>query len=122
MITIHKVKGKLNIAEVLPGSGVIDNPQDMLDIMADAGYNDCGSLIIHEDLLSKDFFDLKTKLAGEILQKFSNYRMKLAIVGDFSKVSSKSLQDFIRESNRRGVISFVSSTEEAFLLLRKSYK
>jgi hypothetical protein len=56
-------------------------------------------------------------MAGEILQKFSNYRMRLAIVGDFSEYKSKSLRDFIRESNRTGTINFVGTIDEALLRL-----
>ncbi|WP_449401649.1 DUF4180 domain-containing protein [Chryseobacterium wanjuense] len=52
-------------------------------------------VIIHEKNITPEFFDLKTKIAGDILQKFSNYRVKLAIVGDFSKYESKSIKDFI---------------------------
>ncbi len=44
-----------------------------------------------------DFFDLSTRLAGEILQKFINYHVKIAIIGDFSIYTSKSLKDFIYE-------------------------
>ena len=40
-------------------------------------------------------------MAGEILQKFSNYRVRLAIVGDFTPYSSKSIKDFIYESNKK---------------------
>ncbi|MFZ2340826.1 MAG: DUF4180 domain-containing protein [Bacteroidales bacterium] len=69
--------------------------------------------------MNKDFFDLKTKIAGDILQKFSNYRMKLAIIGDFSAIKSKSLRDFIRESNNAGTINFVGSMEEAMVKLNK---
>ena len=60
----------------------------------------------------KDFFDLKNGIAGEILQKFSNYRVSLIIVGDFSKYASKSLNDFIYESNKGRHINFVASTTE----------
>ena len=45
-------------------------------------------------------------MAGEILQKFSNYRMKLAIIGEFEKYKSKSLKAFITESNRGNLIFF----------------
>ncbi|MDO4771844.1 DUF4180 domain-containing protein, partial [Porphyromonas sp.] len=54
-----------------------------------------------------DFFDLKTKIAGDILQKFSQYQMPLVIVGDFSKYKSKSLNDFIFECNKGKQINFV---------------
>lgn len=112
MIKIHEL-AEGPVAELLPVSEKINEVQDILDIMADAGYNGCKGIIIHEQTLNRDFFDLKTKLAGEILQKFSNYRMKLAIVGDFSDVKSKSLRDFIRESNKLGIIRFVQDIETA---------
>jgi sugar phosphate isomerase/epimerase len=101
------------VAEILPGNLTIADPEDILDLMVEAGYNGCEKLILHRETLNDTFFDLKTRVAGEILQKFSNYRMKLAIVGDFSGITSKSLRDFIRESNNRGIITFVDSVEKA---------
>lgn len=112
-IKYHKTAGSKIIAEILPGSDLITSPDDILDLMAEARLNDSGRMIIHDKSLHPDFFDLKTKVAGEILQKFSNYRMRLAIVGDFSEYKSKSLRDFIRESNRTGTICFVGTIEEA---------
>jgi hypothetical protein len=113
VIKYHTISSAEKIAEIMPGKILISEPGGILDLMAEAGMNDCSKLIIHSGSLHPDFFDLKTKLAGEILQKFSNYRMKLAIIGDFSDIKSKSLRDFIRESNRTGIIAFVSSLEEA---------
>ncbi|MCK5129733.1 MAG: DUF4180 domain-containing protein [Clostridiales bacterium] len=75
----------------------INGLQDVLDLMANARYNYCESLIVCEQTLGKDFLDLKTGYAGEVLQKFSNYDMRIAIVGNFSDVKSKSLRDFIYE-------------------------
>ena len=43
--------------------------------------------------------------------------MRLAIVGDFSGFKSKSLRDFIRESNSTGTINFVGTIDEALLKL-----
>jgi len=39
---------------------------------------------LNKSAICDDFFDLSTGLAGEILQKFVNYHVKIAIVGDFS--------------------------------------
>ena len=50
---------------------------------------------------------------GEILQKFSNYRMRLAVVGDFAVHVSSSLKAFIAESNRGAQIAFVADREAA---------
>lgn len=70
-------------------------------------------MILKAEQLTPDFFDLKTRVVGEILQKFSNSRMRLAIVGDFSVYTSKSLHDFIFESNKGNLINFVGSVDEA---------
>ncbi|MDR2469036.1 MAG: DUF4180 domain-containing protein, partial [Tannerella sp.] len=67
--------------------------------------------------LNPDFFDLKTGLAGEMLQKFVTYNIRLGIVGDFSTVESRSLKDFICESNKNGKTVFAKTVEHAIELL-----
>ncbi|RPH33470.1 MAG: DUF4180 domain-containing protein [Bacteroidales bacterium] len=101
------------IAEVISDEVLINEVQDALELMVNCGYQGAKKIIIHEKNIITDFFDLKTRIAGDILQKFSNYDVQLAIVGDFLNISSKSLKDFIYESNRIGRISFVSSIDEA---------
>lgn len=119
MIRYHKANPKVTVAEVTQGTATITSPSDMLDIMGDVSYSGCSRIIIHSDSLTSGFFDLHTGIAGEILQKFSNYRMRLAIVGDFSHLTSRSWRDFIRESNRGRTINFLSSIEEAISELNK---
>ena len=101
------------IAEVLSESIVIARIEDGLNLMADIYYQGYDAIIIHEKNITPDFFDLKTGIAGEILQKFSNYRMRLAIVGDFTTYKIKSFNDFVFESNKNGQINFVGSLEKA---------
>lgn len=119
MLRFHTTEKGISIAEILPETETIGSAGDLLDILADAGYNGSTGLIVHSGTLSNDFFDLKTGLAGEILQKFSNYRMRLAIIGDFTDVKSKAMRDFIRESNTRGTINFVATSEEAIARLNR---
>jgi hypothetical protein len=52
-------------------------------------------------------------MAGEILQKFSNYRVRLAVVGDFERHTSKSVRDFIHESNQGKQVNFLPTVVEA---------
>lgn len=70
-------------------------------------------LIVQKKNVHPDFFDLTTGLAAEICQKFVNYQCQLAIVGDYSEVASKSLRDFIWESNQRANVFFPASVEIA---------
>lgn len=112
VIQLLELKGT-NIAQIISDKIVINDTQDALDLIANAGYLGSRKIIIHEKNIAPDFFDLKTKIAGEILQKFSTYGFQLAIVGDFKKYNSKSLSDFIYESNKYGRINFASSVDEA---------
>lgn len=111
-ISIRDYKGKA-IAEIKSDGVLIKNAQDALEILANCAYQGATNLILEQHQVSDEFFDLKTGLAGDVLQKFSNYQSRLAIVGDFSIYTSKSLKDFIRESNRMGRIRFVGTFEEA---------
>ncbi len=105
------------IAEVISDETIISTAEDGLDLLGNLYYQGFDSIVLYENNVTPDFFDLKNGIAGEILQKFSTYRVKLAIVGDFSKYSSKSLTDFIYESNRGKHINFVNSTTEALKIL-----
>ena len=108
-----------NIAEITADGILIRTTQDALDLMVNCVYNGADCIILHQENIVPEFFDLKSGLAGEILQKFSNYRARLAIVGDFEEVQSKSLRDFIRESNKHGRVIFVATPEEARAKLAK---
>lgn len=93
---------------------VLKDVQSALGIMADAHYGaSCSKIVIFKENIAKEFFKLSTGLLGEVLQKFVNYGMILAIVGDFSKYTSKPLSDFIYESNKGKHIFFVPDEQTA---------
>ena len=113
MIIKTHSKGEYQIAEITDENIIIHNPSEGSDLIGNLYFNGFDRVILYEHQLCDDFFDLKTKLAGEILQKISNYRMRLVIIGNFSRFSSNSLQQFISESNRGKTVNFVSSLPEA---------
>ena len=90
-----------------------DSVQAILDLMADVQYQECSAMVFYKESLGEDFFDLKTRYAGNVLQKFSNYHTRLAIVGNFSVYKSNALRDFICECNKGNLVFFKSSLEEA---------
>ncbi len=92
----------------------INTAQDLLDLFVSASYTHGSSgLIVYRESLSEDFFDLKTRVAGELLQKCSNYRFRFAVVGDFSGFNSKSLNDFIYECNKGSLVFFKDDLDSA---------
>lgn len=107
-------ENNFEIAIISSDKILIRDIQSALDLMATIQY-ETGSirLILHKSAFCEDFFQLRTKLAGEILQKFVNYGVKLAIVGDFSVYTSKSLQDFIYECNQGKEIFFLPDEKQA---------
>jgi len=108
------------IAQITADEVIINTAEDGLDLLGNLYYQGFDKIIIHQQNITSDFFILKNGLAGEILQKFSNYRVRLAIVGDFSIFTSKSIKDFIYESNKGRHINFVSSLDEAIKVLSKN--
>ncbi len=118
MFNFHNVNG-VQIGELTTAEFQINEVQDAVDLLGDLYFNNCSNIILNQSHLHSDFFRLHTGLAGDVLQKFSNYSCRLAIVGDFSKYTSKSLQDFIRESNRGNRVFFVDTFEDALLKLGK---
>jgi hypothetical protein len=107
-------ENNISIAVVSSDEVLITDVQSALNLMATVQYETgCNRIILNKSSIIEDFFDLKTKVAGEILQKFINYQVKLAIVGDFSAYTSKSLKAFIAESNQWNDIIYVSSEEKA---------
>lgn len=107
-------ENNIEIAVVSSNEILIKDVQSALDLMATVQFDTgCDRIIINKEAICEDFFHLSTKLAGEILQKFINYRKKLAVVGDFSVYSSKSLKDFIYESNNGKDIFFLPDQNQA---------
>lgn len=115
-IKSHEIN-HIKIAELLAEDMIIGNVGDATDLLGNIYYQGFDHVIIHQHQITPDFFDLKTGVAGDILQKFSNYRVRLAIVGDFQAFQSKSMKDFIFESNKMRAINFVGSVSEALAKL-----
>ena len=106
------------VAVVQCQSPLVIDAQSALDLMASIRYaHHVTNIAIDKAAFSEDFFVLSTGMAGEILQKFVTYRMKLAIIGDYSNYTSKPLRDFMYESNKGSHIFFVATLDEAMVKL-----
>ena len=95
----------------------LEDVQTTVELLMNCSYQGADILILDQNQLHPDFFDLKTGIAGEILQKFSTYQFKMGVIGDFSSYTSKALRDFIYESNQQGRIVFTLNEEDACKLL-----
>ena len=99
----------------LPTEGpLLRTGQDANDLIGEAKSAEASLVVVPITRLDPAFFELRTGIAGEMVQKFVTYQVAVAIVGDTSPLESesKSLHDFIRESNQRGSVWFLADKEE----------
>ena len=93
---------------------LITDSQSALDLMMTVNYEkECSRIILDKSAICEEFFILSSGIAGEVLQKFINYHTKLAIIGDFTKYTSKPLHDFIYECNKGNDIFFADNLDQA---------
>ncbi|MDR1553049.1 MAG: DUF4180 domain-containing protein [Prevotellaceae bacterium] len=101
------------------GNFVLNTVDDVLDLIESICFqSNCDRLVIEKKHLISDFFDLKTGLLGEMLQKFIVYNIRIGFVGDFSAINSKNLKDFIYESNKNKKIIFTDTIDKAVEILK----
>ncbi|UZI26783.1 DUF4180 domain-containing protein [Streptomyces sp. VB1] len=95
---------------VCDATGVtIADVQDALDHLIGAAFACAEVVAVPSARLDDRFFDLSTGLAGAILQKFANYRLRLVVLGDIGHhlSASSALPDLVCEANRGRDIWFV---------------
>lgn len=95
---IHK-NGK-SYLDCLPEMPPIESERDALDLVALCGENDVSRLMLHSEHLPPAFYDLKSGLAGQILLKFSNYRIKAVLITSLEQVGDGRFAEMAMESNR----------------------
>ncbi|MCE0539544.1 DUF4180 domain-containing protein [Kineosporia rhizophila] len=94
--------GDVQVLVCDPHGPVVAGEADALDLVGTAAWQGVGLVILPLSRLGPDFLRLRTGLAGAITQKFANYRVRLAVVGDISAhtATGTALRDFVAESNR----------------------
>ena len=99
---------------------VISRTDDAMDLIGNASYSGVALVALPVERLDPEFFRLSSLLAGDILQKFVNYRVQLAVIGDISAhvAASDALRDFVWESNRGSHVWFLP--DEAALVAKVS--
>jgi len=112
--TIESEKGNLSYCR-MDESERIGDGSDFLGVIYSCPSH---TIVLDREDITPEFFSLKTGIAGDLLQKVSNYRKRLIILGDFSRVENKPLRDFIYESNKTGHVVFAASIAGGVELLK----
>jgi hypothetical protein len=104
----------LRVLELLADGAKLQAYRDAVDLIGKSFENSATLIVIPVECLDDEFFQLRTRIAGELIQKFVQYRRRLAIVGDISRhlAESSALRAFVAESNRGKDVWFVASLDE----------
>lgn len=97
-----------------PDGEKLKSERDALDLIGEAMQQGVEWVLVPVERLEDDFFQLKTGLAGHIIQKFVTYRRHLVILGDISRyvAQSRSLKAFVYETNRGTQVWFLTDLQE----------
>lgn len=86
----------------------IASERDAVDLIGRAFAERPDWIVIPIERLGDGLLDLKTRILGEVIQKFVNYGFRVAFVGDVTQriAASKPFADFVREANRGTQLRF----------------
>ena len=74
---------------------------------------DGGGLVLDEKDLAAEFFDLRTGFAGEVLQKFTNYRARLAVLVADANAYGGRFSELVYEHRNHSAVRFFASAQLA---------
>ncbi|MGW0630434.1 DUF4180 domain-containing protein [Streptomyces sp. NPDC002758] len=92
---------------------LLDSESTALDLIGDAIGRDAQLVAVPVERIVDEFFRLRSGVAGAVVQKFANYRLRLAVLGDISAhvSASEALRDFVYEANRGDQLWFLADSD-----------
>ena len=113
MTDILTTRHGVAVLEFASEGDLLVRQRDIVDTIGDAWGHGATVVAMPAERVGADFFQLRTGVAGEVMQKFVNYHVRLAIVGDISQyvAESNALRDLVFESNRGDHVWFLPNLE-----------
>ncbi|MEU1168680.1 DUF4180 domain-containing protein [Streptomyces sp. NPDC005921] len=116
LVTLHTTR----VLRCAPEGPAPAGESAALDLLGDAMGRDAELVAVPVERIADEFFRLRSGVAGAVVQKFANYRLRLAVVGDLSHhlAAGSALRDFVYEANRGRQLWFVADDGELEQRLR----
>ncbi|KOV90148.1 DUF4180 domain-containing protein [Nocardia sp. NRRL S-836] len=97
-----------------PDGPPIADEQAAVDLIGTLWGQDVAWIAVPTARLTEDFFRLRTRVAGAVVQKIQQYGFGMVVVGDISEhvAGSTALRDFVHESNQGRQLWFVADEAE----------
>ncbi len=96
------------------GDGDPVGPSSLGDVLTAAFEAGASTVAVDAARLDPAFFHLRSGVAGEMVQRFANYRLRLVVVGELpaAALGSRAFSGFVAEGNRGDGPWFVTALEE----------
>lgn len=114
MSGVIKILGNLRVLSFDSNGPQISTEADINGLIGTAFGERADLVALPAARLTQNFFDLRTGFAGVLVQKFANYQLRLAVLGDISSACARSraLKDFVYESNQGSSCWFLGDLED----------
>lgn len=102
----------------------LGSESDAVDLIGHAFSAEAAVVVVPAELVDERFYELRTRVAGDVMLKFTNYQVRLVIIGDLTErlEASESFAAFVRETNKGRDIWFLTDRAELDERLRTSGK
>src|SRR5262245_22160120 len=110
-LQIHSYGGR-RIAEGRAGLTLLPSARDVSDLIEHCFNHATRLVLLDAGNLGEDFFDLKSGMAGVVLEKCRQYRLRLAVVLPPEQELSARFRELVAEENKRPYVRFCATAQE----------
>lgn len=109
--------GSRRCLEVISAERPLGSEQDALDLVGLCWEHSVSALLLPLAALSPAFFDLRTKVAGDMIQKFINYGIRAAAVIPQDVPATDRFREMAAEANKGTHFRIYESRQDALAWL-----
>lgn len=91
----------------------IGNESQLNDLVSMCYYHDASLILLDQDNLADEFFNLRSGLAGSAMQKLANYQVRVAVLLPADAVHNERFRELMYEMNQSNHFRFYHNKTEA---------
>jgi len=108
-----KSSNDVNFIDFTGSDSKINRESDLNDLLSLCYYHNSNFILMDEKNISREFFNLRSGLAGAAMQKFANYQAKVAILLPVHADKSERFKELMYEMSRSNHFRFYDNRADA---------